>query len=70
MHTPPRRFVYFLRSLATPHRTYTGLTSDVAARVAAHNAGRVPSTQRHGPWEILAVVECQQEAIAVRFEKG
>ena len=69
MHTPPKRFVYVLRSLAKPNRTYTGLTSDVAGRLGAHNAGRVPSTERHGPWEILAVVEFQQEAVAVRFEK-
>jgi putative endonuclease len=69
MRTPPKRFVYLLRSLTNPNRTYTGLTSDVAPRFTAHNAGRVPSTCRHGPWEILAVVEFQQETIAARFEK-
>jgi hypothetical protein len=63
MHTLPKRFVYFLRSLANPNRTYTGLTSDVATRLTAHNAGRVPSTERHGPWELVAVVAFEGPAL-------
>jgi putative endonuclease len=69
MHTPAKRFVYLLRSLANPNRTYTGLTADVAARLAAHNAGKVPSTIRHRPWELLATIEFPQESTAVRFER-
>jgi len=39
-----KRFVYVLRSGSTPTRYYTGLTSDVAARLAAHNAGHSTHT--------------------------
>jgi putative endonuclease len=45
------------------------LTSDIATRLTAHNAGRVPSTERHGSRELLAVVAFQDDAVAVRFEK-
>jgi predicted GIY-YIG superfamily endonuclease len=34
--------VYVLRSLADSNRYYTGTTSDLNARLAAHNAGRCP----------------------------
>ena len=33
----PRRFVYILKSIASPHEHYVGLTSDPHARLAAHN---------------------------------
>jgi GIY-YIG catalytic domain len=36
-------FVYLLRSESQPDRYYTGLTSDVDARLQAHNAGRFPT---------------------------
>ena len=35
----PKRFVYILRSLTVPDRRYVGVTADVRARLAAHNAG-------------------------------
>jgi putative endonuclease len=69
MDTRPKWFVYYVRCLAEPHRTYTGLKSSVTARLAAHNAGRVASTARHTPWELLAAVEFQDESTAIRFER-
>jgi predicted GIY-YIG superfamily endonuclease len=65
----PKRFVYLLRSLEQPHRPYIRLTSDVAARLRAHNAGQNPSTVSHRPWELVVSLEFQNEAVAVRFEK-
>ena len=35
----PPSIVYILRSASQPERWYTGLTSDVRARLAAHNSG-------------------------------
>jgi predicted GIY-YIG superfamily endonuclease len=35
----PRTFVYILQNESSPHRYYTGLTADIASRLAAHNAG-------------------------------
>jgi len=38
MAYPPKRFVYIIRSLNHPQRRYIGVTSDLAARLNAHNA--------------------------------
>lgn len=50
-------------------RYYTGLTSNIAARLAAHNAGRVPHTADGKPWIIDVIVEFADERRAVAFEK-
>lgn len=64
-----KRFVYVLKSQSAPARYYTGLTSDVPARLMAHNAGRCPYTARGGPWETDVVVEFADEERAVGFER-
>jgi predicted GIY-YIG superfamily endonuclease len=48
----PKRTVYVLKSIDAPTRYYTGVTSDVPARLKAHNAGRCPHTAagRRGKW--------------------
>jgi len=35
--------VYILTSQSNPDRHYTGLTDNLATRLAAHNSGTVPS---------------------------
>ena len=62
-------FVYVVRSKNAPKHYYTGLTSNVAARLAAHNAGHCPHTARNGPWEIDVVIEFADEERAVAFER-
>ena len=64
-----KRIVYILKSDANPTRYYTGLTSNIAARLAAHNAGRVPHTADGKPWIIDVIVEFSDEGRAVAFEK-
>jgi len=64
-----KRIVYVLRSETAPTRYYTGLTSDMAARLDAHNAGRVPHTVSGKPWIIDVIVEFSDERRAVAFEK-
>lgn len=68
MHIP-RRFVYILRSDAQPWRHYTGLTSDVQARLQAHNDGRSPHTSSGVPWRVIVAIEFADEAHAIAFEK-
>ncbi len=65
----PKRVVYVLGSTQDPERHYIGLTSDVAARVAAHNDGRSPHTAKYRPWGLLVAVELANESAAARFEK-
>ena len=62
-------FVYLLRSVNERDRPYVGLTSDVAARLAAHNARRSPHTARFKPWELVVAMEFADEATAIRFER-
>ncbi len=65
----PQRFVYVLRSLVQPSRCYVGLTSDVRARLVAHNAGLSPHTSHSRPWKLRVAIEFEEEAAAIAFEK-
>ena len=62
-----RFFVYLLRSDSTGARYY-GLTSDIAVRLAAHNAGMNKSTAGARPWKLVTLVQFSDEATAARFE--
>jgi len=57
-----KRFVDGLRSMPDQTRFYTGVTSDVSARIEWHNAGRCHHTAKHRPWELVVAVECPQNA--------
>jgi putative endonuclease len=65
----PQTIVYVLKSDADPSRYYTGLTSNLAGRLNAHNAGRVPHTASGKPWIVDVVIEFSDERRAVAFEK-
>ncbi|MGH7983078.1 MAG: GIY-YIG nuclease family protein [Candidatus Udaeobacter sp.] len=45
-------YVYVLRSQAD-HQFYVGLTRDLPARLRAHNDGRVNSTKKRRPFELV-----------------
>jgi len=49
--------------------TYTGVTSNVAKRHAAHNAGCSLHTTKYRPWSIDVVVKFTDERRAVAFER-
>jgi putative endonuclease len=65
----PKRFVYVLRNGEVPPRHYTGVTSDLAKRLAEHNAGSCTHTAKHRPWSIDVVIEFSDERRAVAFER-
>ncbi len=69
MAYPPKRFVYIIRSLNHPQRRYIGVTSDLAARLNAHNAGQNRSTALWKPWGTEVTIEFCNERMALRFEK-
>jgi predicted GIY-YIG superfamily endonuclease len=64
-----KRFVYVLKNSDIPPRYYTGIASDVAARLAFHNAGISVHTAKYRPWSIDAVIEFTDERRAVAFER-
>lgn len=64
----PKRFVYLLRSTPT-NRPYFGLTSDIATRLAAHNAGQNKSTAPFRPWVLVTLVQFNDAKTAAAFER-
>jgi putative endonuclease len=65
----PKRFVSVLKSVTEPTQYYVGVTSNVAARLAARNTASSPHTANHRPWRTLAVIEFDEEVPAVMFER-
>lgn len=67
--SPPKCIVYVLRSEASPLRYYTGLTSNLAARLDAHNAGKCPHTASGRPWRTDVAIAFADEGRAIAFEQ-
>jgi predicted GIY-YIG superfamily endonuclease len=65
----PKRTVYILKSVEEPARYYTGVTSDLTARLASHNAGRCPHTAGRRPWQLDVAIEFADERRALAFER-
>ncbi len=63
-----KRFVYVLKNAEIPPRYDTGITSDVARRLAEHNAGSCVHTGKYRPWSLDAVIEFPDERRAVALE--
>ena len=61
--------VYILKTVNDPTKYYTGLTSDLDARLEKHNAGGCPSTAASRPWEVDVVIEFKDERRAAALER-
>ena len=66
---PPKRFVYIIKSTSRSDTYYVGVTSDVKNRLDAHNAGLSRHTNQYRPWKTLVVIEFDEEAPALAFER-
>ena len=64
-----KRFVYIIKSQKAPATYYVGLTSNIEARLAEHNAGLSSHTAERRPWKRLVVIEFDEEQPAIAFEK-
>ena len=49
-------YVYLLVDVAMESHRYTGVTEDLTARLAKHNAGEVPHTSTFKPWKIETAI--------------
>jgi putative endonuclease len=63
------KYVYILQSLAAEEHFYTGITDDLNARLAKHNAGAVSHISKFRPWRIKSYIAITDEARAIAFEK-
>ena len=61
-------YVYVLRS-AKDDQFYVGLTRDLRARLQLHNDGKVPSTKRRVPLELIYWEGCLNVSDAAQREK-
>ncbi len=62
-------YVYILVGESEPDRHYIGSTSDLNARLAAHNAGRVSHTSKYKPWSVETAIAFRRKTKAIAFER-
>ena len=62
-------YVYLLVDVATETYRYTGVTEDLHACLAKHNAGEVPHTSKFKPWRIKTAIAFDSKEKAAAFEK-
>ena len=59
--------VYLVR--CADHTLYCGITNDLAARLAAHEAGKgAKYTRGRGPLALVATQRCRDKRVALRIE--
>ena len=62
-------YVYLIQSIPHPDQRYVGRTSDIKARLHAHNEGRSPHTAKFKPWQLVTYLTFSDETNAIEFEK-
>ena len=65
----PFRYVYVLVSTNHPDRHHVGISSNLKARLAAHNQGEVALTAKHAPWELANAIAFRTEKKALLFAR-
>tara|TARA_R110000868_G_scaffold236992_2_gene491018 strand:- start:1854 stop:2156 length:303 start_codon:yes stop_codon:yes gene_type:complete len=66
---PASKYVYIITSIDEPKRHYTGVTSDLKARLAKHNAGEIFHTAKFAPWQLKTYTAFSDEKQAFAFEQ-
>ena len=62
-------YAYILRSESFPERHYVGSTSDLNARLAAHNAGKVRHTSKYKPWRVETAIAMRSKEKTCALER-
>jgi putative endonuclease len=62
------KYVYILESCDGEH-FYVGITDDLRARLAKHNAGEVPHTSKYKPWRLKTYIGFSDHERAIAFER-
>jgi putative endonuclease len=62
-------YVYLLKSLKNPHKTYIGYTIDIHQRLETHNSGGSIYTKDDRPWQLIMYLAFESEQKALDFEK-
>ena len=62
-------YVYTLRSIKDPKKTYIGITENVEKRLSEHNANTQTHTKRYSPWRLETYIAFSDKTKAISFEK-
>ena len=63
------KYVYIINSIENSEHYYVGVTGDLKARLATHNARRVTHTSKFAPWRIKTYIAFDNDERAFAFEK-
>lgn len=62
-------YVYILKSISFPSKTYIGVTTNLRRRLTQHNAGNSQFTMRFIPWRLHTYIAFSDLRKAKCFEK-
>lgn len=62
-------YVYLLRAINFPEKTYIGYTKDLNTRLVCHNSGVSVHTASYKPWKLVTYLCFTEEQKAKDFEK-
>jgi putative endonuclease len=63
------KHVYLIQSISHSDRRYTGITSDLDSRLAAHNEGRSKHTSKYRPWKLVTAISFTDDQKAHALEQ-
>jgi predicted GIY-YIG superfamily endonuclease len=63
------KYVYILQRIAADDRYYVGVTDNLRARLAKHNAGDVSHTSKYRPCRLKTYIAFADERQALAFER-
>jgi len=62
-------YVYLLKSINNPDKTYIGYTTDLKQRLQKHNEGGSVHTSTDKPWRVVTFIGFDEASKAREFEK-
>lgn len=62
-------YVYVIKSVAFPEKTYVGYSTNLKQRLSVHNAGGSYHTAKYTPWELVVYIGFVDKSAAMAFEK-
>ena len=62
-------YVYLIKSISFPDKTYVGYTSDLHERLKKHNQNSCLHTKKYTPWKLITYIAFDSKQKALDFEK-
>jgi len=62
-------YVYLIQSNTPELRRYVGFSSNLRQRLSDHNEGKLPSTAKHRPWQLVTYLGFSSKQQALAFER-